>query len=413
MSKKKFCIWSLIITLVIVFISIYIYASVPGGDKVHDFYRIKCVLSFLNLALSIFIPWILLFSGFSKSLEEFSVSHGGKWYISFLIYSSIFIITYFLISIPIDFYSGYTLKHVYGLSNQSILRWLQNYTLDTGTYIVGAALFLWIPFAFMKKSPKRWWFYTSLIMMPILYFSFMLEPVLIEPMYNDFKPLANKELDQRLTMLTKKVGINNCTLLQVDASRDTTTMNAYMTGVGKTKRIVIWDNTIKKLDESEIEFIAAHEIGHYVLGHVWKSMVLSFAAILITLYIVSVFTDEFIARCGKKLRINKLGSLALLPLFILIINITMLITVPASNAVSRYMETSADTFALELTKDNSAAISSFEKMTKDSITLKNPGIIYKFWNYDHPTMGERIEFCKNYKPWESNEPLKYGKYILK
>lgn len=413
MNKKRFYIWSLIITLTIILVSIYIYVSVPGSDRVHNFYRIKCVLSFLSLALSIFIPWLLLFSGFSKSLEKFSMTRGKNWYLSFLIYSFIFIITYFLISMPFDFYSGYILKHAYGLSNQNILRWLQNYTLDTGTYIIGAALVLWIPFVFMKKSPKRWWIYTSLVMMPILYFSFMLEPVLIEPMYNDFKPLTNKVLEQRLTMLTKKVGIDKCTLLQVDASRDTTTMNAYMTGIGRTKRIVIWDNTIKKLDENEIEFIAAHEIGHYVLGHIWKSMILSFLTVLITLYIVSTFTNQFIEKHGKRTGIYKFGSFALLPFFLLLINLTMLVTVPASNAVSRYMETSADTFALELTKDNNAAVSSFEKMTEDSITLKNPGAIYKFWNYDHPTMGERIEFCKNYKPWEFNKPLKYGKYFVK
>jgi STE24 endopeptidase len=412
MNKKGFLF--LVFIIIIMGAVLVYYASLPPiSDKAQSLYRAKCMITILNIILSILIPYFLLYSGFSRNLEAFSVRSGGKWYFILLIYLALFIIVYDLLGLPLNFYSSFIIQHQYGLSNQSIIRWLSNYALGLIITIVEGALVLWIPYLIILKSPAKWWIYTSIIAFPILAFSFMIEPVVIEPLYYKFQPLQDKRLEQRLKELTDKVGIQNCNFLQVNMSEDTKTMNAYMTGLGNTKRIVLWDNTIKKLTQDEIVFTTAHEMGHYVLGHIWKSMLVTFFFIMGTLFIIHILGNRIISSQYSILSIRSLGSLAALPLIILIINVSMFITDPLFNAYSRFNEHQADTFALELTKDNKAGVDTFEKLASDSLTVKNPGALYKIWNYDHPTMAERIAFFESYKPWEERKPLEFDKYFKK
>lgn len=410
MNKKSF----IFLVLMVIFLGVVIiyYNTLPPiKDKAQSLYRLKCMVSILNVILSILIPYFLLYSGFSKNLEHFSYRFGGKWYFAFLIYSVIFALTYTILSLPLDFYSGFIIQHRYGLSNQSIMRWLSNYTISLLITIGEIVFVLWIPFFIMIKSPLKWWIYTSIISLPILFFSFMLEPVVIEPLYYKFQPLQNKKLEARLKELTNRVGIDNCNFLQVNMSKDTKTMNAYMTGIGNTKRIVLWDTTLNKLTEDEIVFTTAHEMGHYVLGHIWKSMLVAFMFITIGLFTIHIAGNRVVSSQYHILGIKSISNFAALPLIILIINISMFVIQPLSNAYSRYNEHQADTFAVELTKDNKTGVSTFEKLTSDSLTVKNPGTLYKIWNYDHPTMAERIAFFESYKPWNQGKPLNFEKYF--
>lgn len=412
MNKKGFAF--LVVMILMMGIVIIYYASLPHiNDRAQSLYRAKCMITILNIILSILIPYFLLYSGFSRKLETFSAKAGVKWYFILIIYLTLFIIVYELLNLPLSFYSGFILQHQYGLSNQSIIRWLSTYSLSLIITIIEGALVLWIPYFIILKSPSRWWIYTSIIAFPILIFSFMIEPVVIEPLYYKFQPLQNKQLEERLKTLTDKVGIENCNFLQVNMSEDTNTMNAYMTGLGNTKRIVLWDTTLNKLSEDDIVFTTAHEMGHYVLGHIWKSMLVTFFFIVMTLFAIHIFGNHIISSQYHLLGIRGIGSFASLPLIILIINLSMFITDPLFNAYSRFNEHQADTFALELTKDNKAGVDTFEKLASDSLTVKNPGILYKIWNYDHPTMAERIAFFESYKPWQERKPLQFEKYFKK
>jgi STE24 endopeptidase len=412
MNKKGFIF--LVSMIILMGVIITYYASLPPlNDKAQSLYRMKCMITLLNILLSILIPYFLLYSGFSRKLEAFSTRKGGKWYFILVIYLTLFIIIYDLLSLPLDFYSSFILQHQYGLSNQSIIRWLSNHSLSLIITIIEGVLILWIPYLLLTKSPARWWLYTSIIALPILAFSFMIEPVVIEPLYYKFQPLQSKQLESRLAELTDKVGISNCNFLQVNMSADTKTMNAYMTGIGNTKRIVLWDNTLNKLSEDEIVFTTAHEMGHYVLGHIWKSMLVTFFFITVMLFAIHIIGNRIISSQYSILGIRSLGSFAAMPLIILIINVSMFITDPLFNAYSRFNEHQADTFALELTRDNKSGVTSFEKLASDSLTVKNPGTLYKIWNYDHPTMAERIAFFESYRPWEERKPLEFEKYFKK
>jgi len=223
--------------------------------------------------------------------------------------------------------------------------------------------------------------------------------------------MSDKKLEQKVITLAERSGINDAQLYVVDKSKETKTMNAYMTGIFNTKRIVIWDTTLTGLNEREVLVVVAHEIGHYVLGHIPKSIALGFFGILLVLYLVNKTCVVIVKRLKGNFGIRNISDMATIPLILVVINIYTFIATPLENAYSRHIELEADRFAIELTKDNFSNATTEIKFLESNLSIPKPGLLFKLWNYDHPTVEERINFSNEYKPWEKNEKLKYDKYI--
>jgi Zn-dependent protease with chaperone function len=274
-----------------------------------------------------------------------------------------------------------------------------------------SAAIVWVPFLIIKKSPKRWWLYIALASVPYLFFMLYMQPVVIDPIFNQYKQIEDKALSAKIEGLLSKTTIGNCEIYEVDKSRETNQMNAYMTGVFNTKRIVLWDTTIKNLNTDEILCVTAHEMGHYLMGHVWKSIIVGSAGISVLLYFIYRMCNYILKKSKGRLGFNKLWDPAALPLLILLINLMLFVSAPISNAYSRSLETEADRFELELTRNNYASATSTVKLHQQSLILPEPGIVYMLWNYDHPTFKERVDFANSYKPWVYGKALKYQRFI--
>ncbi|MEA4825044.1 MAG: M48 family metallopeptidase [Clostridium sp.] len=375
------------------------------------FYESDRVVKGLKVIVSIGIPIVFLATGFSAKLRNASQSIGKTYFITIGIYGVLYNLINDLISFPLSYYGGYVQRHYFGLSHQPFLLWLKNYLINLGISSIVIFLILWIPYRIIKASPKRWWIYTGIISIPLTFIMFLAQPIVIDPLFNDFKPIKDKQMEQSLINLTKQANIENCNILKVDKSKETDMMNAYMTGIGKSKRIVLWDTTVDKLNLREIKFVTAHEIGHYVLGHIKKMMILQIISIFVIFYIIYAIAPYIIDKYKYKFKFNSLQDIASLPLIILMLNLCILAITPSSNTYSCYMEKQADTFAIEITRDNEAAISSFQKLSESGIVIPNPDPIYKLWTYDHPPISERVEFFKKYKPWTEGKQLIYEEYI--
>lgn len=375
------------------------------------YYESDRVVQAMKIGMGFLVPALILFTGFSAKLSKFSDRIGKNMFLSVGIYGIIYNFIDSLANFPLTYYGGYIESHAFGFSYQPFSSWMRNYfinfLLNTGVIF----LLLWIPYRFIKKHPRKWWIYTGITIIPIIIFMYIAQPVIIDPLFNKFKSIENKEIESSLVQLTEKANIKECTVLQIDKSKDTSMINAYMTGIGESKRIVLWDTAIKKLNLSELRFVMAHEIGHYVLGHIKKSIFLEIIAIFIVLYIISKVTPILIKKYRRRFKFRKLSNTASYPVAIIIINFCLLFIIPSANAYSCYMERQADTFAIEITKDNEAAVSAFDKLSKHGIVIPNPDLLYKMWKYDHPPIKERIEFFKDYKPWEEGENLKFQEYI--
>jgi len=272
-------------------------------------------------------------------------------------------------------------------------------------------LFLWIPYLLLKKSPRRWWLYASLVMIPIYFFVVMVEPIFLAPLFNKFTPVHDKALEAKIATLAERAGIHDAGIYEVNKSVDTKTANAYVTGFLGTKRIVLWDTIIAQLNERELMFVLGHEMGHYVLNHVVKGILCLSILTFVAFYGVHVTATALLKRFSKQFGFDRLSDIASLPLLVLLLNIFSLVFTPIGFAYSRHLEHEADRFGLELTHFNHSAGTGFIKLQEQSLGVPWPGAVYKIWRATHPSNGERIEFFNEYKPWLKGEPSKYENYF--
>jgi STE24 endopeptidase len=219
--------------------------------------------------------------------------------------------------------------------------------------------------------------------------------------------MKDRGLERRILDLASRAGIQGSRVYEVDKSRDTKTVNAYVTGFMGTKRIVLWDTLIAKLEPDEVLVVMGHEMGHYVLGHVVRSIALSTFGALLVLYLVHRSSGYALRRFGPWLGISALHDPAALPLLAVLIQGVALLTSPVALAYSRAQEHEADRFALELTRANRSAGLAFAKLQGENLSIPYPHPLVKFLRSTHPPIGERIDFCNAYRPWKTGESRWY------
>jgi STE24 endopeptidase len=376
-----------------------------------QYHRSGNVLWTLGLALSLFIPGLLLFSGISARLRATAVRWGRRWYPSLAIYALLFILITSLMAFPLVYYEGFVRQHAYGLSNESFQSWAADWLKSVALSGVGLALVIWIPYLLLRRSPDRWWLYAGLAALPLTTLLLVVSPAWIDPLFNDFGRLEDRSLEQRIIALADRAGIPGSRVYQVDKSVETKTINAYVTGVGATKRIVLWDTILAKLAPDQIEFVVAHEIGHFVLHHVLAVILLATVLATVSFYVIHRVAGRLILWFGPRFGFYRLSDPASLPLLVLLGTVVSLIATPPVLAFSRHQEHEADRFALELTRKNRAAALTFVRIQEENLVIPQPGPLYMMWRASHPSLGERVEFANHYRPWEQGKALRYGELL--
>ncbi len=389
-------------------------AAVPAAtDQAIRYYQSGNVLWIIQQEWSLIVPLLFLLWGLTGKLGTLAEKWGKKWFFSLVIYLAMFLTLYKILNIPLDFYADYIREHAYGLSTQKLGRWLENYGKGILVALLGSCAFIWIFYLLLKKSPRRWWVYSSLTSIGVMFILVFIQPIWIDPLFNRFEPMKDKQLEQQILGLAARAGIEHGRVFEVDKSQDTGTLNAYVVGFGTTNRIVLWDTTIKQMTPDELLFVMGHEMGHYVLNHIWWSIVY-FGALSFAMFYLTYKSATFLLhRYHKRFGFKHLYDIASLPLLLLLINLFALLSSPLSNYVSRYMEHEADRFGLEITQNNEAAARAFIALQQKNLAIPYPGTVFTFWRSTHPSLGERIEFCNSYCPWKQHEPLKYAEYFKK
>jgi STE24 endopeptidase len=376
-----------------------------------QYYRSGNVLWAMSTGLSLLLPALLLLTGISARLRRLAQRIGRRWLLMVALYALLFTLVTALLTLPLAYYEGYVRQHAYGLSNQSLGRWWGDWLKGVAISGVGLALVLGIPYLLLRRSPRRWWLYAGLASIPVATFVLLVTPIWVDPLFNDFGPMKDKALEARIVLQARRAGIEGSRVYQVDKSADTRTVNAYVTGLGSTKRIVLWDTILARLEPKQVLFVTAHEMGHFVLRHTLMFIFGAAALITVSLYVVHRTAGSLIARFSRRFGFSDLSDVASFPLLLLLGSVVSLILVPALLALSRYQEHEADRFALELTRDNRAAATTFVRLQKENLSIPRPGPVYMFWRGSHPALGDRIDFANQYRPWESNAQLRYGRLI--
>ena len=381
------------------------------SKKAVRYYKGGVGLWMIDLVWELLIPAAFLWTGFSATLRDLARKIGRKWFFTVGIYFILFSLVNSLIDFPLSYYESFWRDHAYGLSNQTFGKWFGDELKSLGVTCVAGFLFLWVPYLLLRKSPKRWWLYTGLMMVPFLFFVMLISPIWIDPLFNEYGPMKDKTLEARVLAQARRAGIEGSRVYEVNKSIDTKTMDAYVTGFLSSKRIVIWDTMIAKLSPNELLFAVGHEMGHYVLDHVYKGILFFSALILVTLFIAHRLSKILINRYKTQVRFDQLSDIASFPLILLLAGFIWLGVAPIANAYSRWQEHEADRFGLEITQNNRAAAMAFVKLMTEDLGVPRPYPIVVIWRSNHPTLGDRIDFCNSYKPWKFDEPLKYERYF--
>lgn len=382
-----------------------------ASPKAMRYYESGNIIWFVNLLWGFIVPGVLLFSGFSAKLRNLATRWGRYWYFSLVIYFVMLSLLLFVVDFPLDYYVGFIRPHDYGLSDQAFSKWLGDSFKSLGVGMVMGALLLWMPYLLLRKATKRWWLYTAAGSVPVILVFLVIAPIWISPLFNDFGPMKDKGLETKILALANRAHIEGARVFEVNKSVDTKTVNAYVTGMGSSKRIVLWDTIIAKLSPRELLFVMGHEMGHYVLGHVWSSILFSSGILFLTLYLVHRTSGWVLARWGDTFGFHTLGDFASLPLLMIMMGLFSFFVQPVAMAFTRYHEHEADRFALEITHDNAACAGSFVKLSDENLANPRPGWLYKLWRSSHPPVGERYDFCLSYHPWQDGKPGKYAAYF--
>jgi len=362
----------------------------------------------VNLLWGLLVPFVILVTGFSARLRDFAVRIGRWWYFIIVAYFTMYMLFTYAIDWPLSFYQGFVREHAYGLSNQTFQKWQQDSLISLAVGIVMGALFLWVPYLLLRKSPKRWWLYTGMLVPVFLFFQTLVSPIFIAPLFNEFGPMKDQELEAKILALAERAGIEDSRVFEVEKSVDTSAVNAYVTGFMDTKRIVLWDTLLEKLDEEEVLFVMAHEMGHYALNHIVRFILFASVIIFAALYLVHRISGPLLARYGDRFGFHELSDIASLPLLLLLMGVISFAVTPMLMGMSRVHERQADQFGIELTQDSRAAATAFVKLQDENLGVPWHHPLFRLWRGSHPSIGERITFFNEYKPWETGEPLVYG-----
>jgi Zn-dependent protease with chaperone function len=278
--------------------------------------------------------------------------------------------------------------------------------------LVVAIPLVWLLYAILRKSPRRWWVWFWLALLPILVFLIFVSPLVFDPLFFKFEPLAPKhpELASKIEEVTVRAGypISQQKMFEMNASTKNKSINAYVTGLGASKRVVVWDTTIAKATIPQTLFVFGHEMGHDVLNHIPKFIAFLWALAFLTLAISAWALSRLLERPGGRWGIRGVGDWASLPVLLLVTTIVSEISQPAVNGFIRMHEHDADVFGLEaihglVPESQRAASEAFQILGETNLSDPDPSPFIRFWLYNHPPLAERLRFAAEYDPWGKGE----------
>jgi len=351
----------------------------------------------------------LLFSGLSARMRDVAEAMGSKRYVRVLVFLTLYSAVAWVLTFPLSWYSGFALEHQFGLSTQSFGAWLADELKGQAVVVVflGVVPLLALAYRVMEKRPKHWWLVIAIATLPAFTAFTLIEPVVIDPVFNHFTPLRDAELSREIIALAEKAGIPGRNVYEVDQSTRTTKYNAYVNGFGASQRIVLWDTILKGMTRDEILYVMGHEMGHYALGHIWQGIAFLSLASFLLLWLTARILSFALARWGARWKIRALHDVASMPMLSLALTLVSLLVQPLACAYNRRVEREADLFGLEVTHLNDAAARSFIKLESQNRSDPEPSLWLKLLLYTHPPVIERVRLAESYHPWTEGRPNRY------
>lgn len=297
-----------------------------------------------------------------------------------------------LVTLPLSYYSGYIHEHKWNFSNHTVSSWLieqlKGYLVGLILSLFLVGLLLWV----MAVYPLHWWWMASLASIIVGVLLTSLAPVVILPIFNKYEPIEDHDLTQRLEKLLRKVGLQPSGFFKEDMSRQTKKENAFLAGLGKTRRVVLADNLLEHMDIPEIESVIAHEVGHYEHRHLTKQILMGSLQQLVVFFVLGRVMKWGWPHFLESTRWN----LTLFPIFVILFSfLSGFVLGPLSHALARYWERQADRTALRLIPQKKAFQTALAGLANRNLSNAYPSWWVKVLYYSHPPIGERLALVES------------------
>jgi STE24 endopeptidase len=364
-------------------------ADFTSGDiERHAAYRGPAYLSFALGTILGLVTLAVLARGPVADLVRRLADVKGGWVVRTLIVAAVVAVVLTLVSLPLGFVRGYSVAHAWGLSTQNVAGWISDQVKAIGIGLVFAGISALVFFGLVRWQPRWWWlvgwaaFTLLTVLLTFIY------PIVVAPLFNRFTPLDDPVLERRALALADEAGVTVKEVLVADASRRTTAENAYVTGIGSAKRLVLYDTLLANGDDDETAFVIAHELGHKAENHVVKNLVLSSVGLLIGFAVLAWLSHR--SAVWRWAGADGIGDIRALPLLIAFVTIAGLLTLPVQNGVSRWFERDADSIAFRLTGDPDTAIRVFRRLAFANLADLKPVPLATWVLFSHPPIPDRI-----------------------
>ena len=331
-------------------------------------------------------------SGFSSLLAHLNIAHSFLW--TFLVYVITFYTIMTILSFPVTFYSGYIHEHKWGFSNHTAKSWLWEQVKSFALGLIFFSLILGLLFWSMALTSDRWWLVAALTMAFVSGVLATLFPVVIAPIFNKYTPIHDEKLTTDLEKILAQAGLKSSGVFVEDMSRQTKKENAFLAGLGQTRRIILGDNLLENMAIHEIESIIAHEVGHHKYRHIWKMIGIAFIQQLLIFFLIHLILKSVFPIFLSSTQAN----LSLFPVFaILWGGFSGFLLAPLNNFLSRNFEKKADKFALASIKNKRSFMTALAGLANRNLSNAYPEWWVKALYYSHPPIGERLEMAEKLK----------------
>ena len=352
-------------------------------------------LQLLDLMYGLMIAALLLWLGVSARISDWAQERTHSRAYQAMLYSVIYIATMTAATLPLSLYEGYFREHAYGLSNQSFLQWTGDFFTSFMLTLIAGVIVLPILYAMIRAAREIWWLWGAGLAILCLIVSLVITPVAITPLYNHSSPLPESPLKQSILSLARANGIPAETVWLVDESRQSSRISANVSGFLGTTRISLNDNLLNQGSPDEVLAVLGHEMGHYVMDHTTR-LVLLLGLVIIAGFAFVAWSFHFATDLfGGNWQVRQPGDLAGLPLLVALMSIFLFVVTPVTNSIVRTTEEQADLFGVNAVRKPDAFASVVLKLS--SYRKLDPGPIEETIFYDHPSGRSRIAAMMRWK----------------
>jgi STE24 endopeptidase len=362
----------------------------PITPEMLSYCRLRYALIFASIGWNVLMLLGLLHFGVAAAITRVSERVTKHKWLQVPLYCVLLLGLAALIRLPFAWYASYHVDHSYGLSDQPLGGWFADFAKGRMVNLFENALGFTVAFAIIERFRKRWPIVLWGALLPLIAAGIFLAPLLIDPLFNKFQIMPPSASEARIRAVAVKSGIPNAPIYIVDKSKQTKKLNAYVTGLGTSTRIVIWDNTLEKLPIDQVEAIVGHEAGHYVLGHIVIGFSVISAALLAGLLLGGRYAESLVARLPSRWGVRSLTDTTCIPVLLLLAVVGNFLFAPIENGISRAMERQADEFGLRVTQNGPAMARTFVSLASQNLAEPEPPAFIQFWLFGHPSLRERI-----------------------